>query len=198
MKNQLATRSREGGPALAARARQTLIYTQAVFFCALAVCLVIKHGHVAETDGISFYGVYPPTMPALFTGYLVGAAGLWWTSGQFVAAGAPRWTLVAMRVIATGLVVLLATPYNPGTFLNWAHMSVGVTMGVAQVALVVDLLRRRRNPGLVTGACVGLFGGVLGAISLPDWHITLLLEGETLLEVGFAWCLIEWTHGLER
>ena len=96
-----------------------------------------------------------------------------------------------------GLVVLLATPYNQGTFFNWAHMSVGVSMGAMQIVVVRELLARRRSPGAVTGTVVGIFGGLLAAISLPDWHIPLTLQGEVLLEAGFAWCLLEWTHALE-
>lgn len=194
---EVAARARSSAVAPAVRARSALQLTQSFFFAALAICLLIAHGHVAETDGISYYGVHPPTMPALFLAYLVGAAGLWWTSAQLVAAGAPRWTLWALRYVAVGLVVLLATPYNQGTFFNWAHMSVGVSMGAMQIVVVRELLARRRSPGAVTGTVVGIFGGLLAAISLPDWHIPLTLQGEVLLEAGFAWCLLEWTHALE-
>jgi hypothetical protein len=193
---QLATPIDEAVGAHAQRARQTLWLTQSFFFVALAVCLAVYHGHVADNDGISYYGVYPPTMPVLFAGYLTAAGGLWWTSGVLVDAGAPTPLRAAMRVIAAGLVILLATPYNQGAFLNWAHMVTGVTIAVAQVLIAAALVWRRPNVMAIAALAVLLAGGALGAISLPDWHISLLLQGELLLEVGFAWGLIEWTYAL--
>ncbi|MFI5036351.1 MAG: hypothetical protein ACHQFZ_09140 [Acidimicrobiales bacterium] len=196
MEDRLTTQVDDAVGGLAQRARQTLWFTQSFFFLALAVCWVIYHGHVAGTDGISYYGVYPPTMPMLFAGYLTAAGGLWLTSGLVVDAGAPALMRLAFRVIAVGMVVLLATPYNQGTFLNWAHMVTGVTIAATQVPIAVALVRRRPNLSSFGAFAVLLVGGVLGAISLPDWHIPLLLQGECLLEVGFAWSLIEWTYEL--
>lgn len=193
----VAARARSSAIPPALRARSALQLTQGFFFSALAICLVFVHGHVAETDGISYYGVHPATMPAIFLGFGVGAAGLWWSGDQLAAAGAPPWVMWSMRYVAAGLVVLLATPYNQGTFLNWSHETVGVSMAGAQIVLTLGLLARRRAPGVVSAALVLLFGGVLGAIALPDWHIALLLQGEVLIEVGFAWILLEWTHALE-
>jgi hypothetical protein len=103
---------------------------------------------------------------------------------------------LGLRVIAVGLVVLLATPYNQGTFLNWAHMVTGVTIAVIQLLTSVALLVRRPTVMAIGAFTALLAGGVIAAISLPDWHISLLLSGECLLEVGFAWSLIEWTYSL--
>lgn len=196
MEEQLTSSLAEAVSTHSLRARQALWLTQSVFFLALGICLVIYHGHVADTDGISYYGVYPPTMPVLFVGYLSAAGGLWWTSGVLVEAGAPILWRPATRALAIGLVVLLVTPYNQGAFLNWAHMVTGVAMALIQIALSVSVVRRRANL-MSIGALVVLFtGGVLGAISLPDWDISLLLQGEILLEIGFAWSLIESTYAL--
>jgi len=192
----LAARRTDGLESAVARARQTLLITQSIFFLALAVCLLINHGHVAANDGISYYGVYVPTMPILFTGYFAAAAGLWWTSTYFTAAGAPPFTRAAFRAIAIGLIVLLATPYNQGAFLNWTHMTVGVSMALLQLGSSILLLRRWRTVGSTLGFSTQLAGGVLGALSLPNWHFTWLLQSECLFELGFGWCLLEWTFAL--
>jgi hypothetical protein len=180
----------------AARVRQTLWLTQSAFFAMLAVCVIVYHGHTANTDGISYYGVYGPTIPVLFAGFLTAAWGLWWVSGPMVLAGAPDLLGPGLRVIAIGLVVLLVTPFDRGTFLNWAHMITGVVMALVQIALSVALIVRRANWASICAFVVLLAGGIMGALSLPDWHVSLLLAGECLLEVGFAWCLIEWTSAL--
>ena len=102
----------------------------------------------------------------------------------------------ALRVLAVGLVVLLVTPYDQGAFLNWAHMITGVSMALVQIGLALALALRRATPRTIGAFVVLVTGGVLGALSLPDWHIALLLQGEILIELGFAWSLIEWTYAL--
>ncbi len=196
MEEQLTSALKEAVSTQSQRARQALWISQSVFFVALAVCLVIYHGHVAETDGISYYGVYAPTMPLLFAGYLTAAGGLWWSANLLVGARAPLLIRPALRILAVGLVVLLITPYNKGAFLNWAHMITGVTMALVQITLSFALVRRRPSFTSIAAALVLLTGGVMGALSLPDWHIALLLQGEILIELGFAWSLIEWTYAL--
>lgn len=196
MDEQRGTRVTEQIGSLAPRMRQGLWITQSFFFFALAVCVAIFHGHSAYNDGISFYGVYAPTMPILFAGYLTAAGGLWWTSTLVVRAGAPALMRLGLRVISVGLVVLLATPYNQGAFLNWAHMVAGVSMGVTEVFIALALVRRRRNLQSKAAFILLLLGGVMGAVSLPDWDVLLLLPGECLLELGFAWSLLEWTYAL--
>jgi len=194
VEERLTTRVAERAGAHALRARQALWITQSFFFFALAVCVAIYHGHSAYTDGISFYGVYPPAMPVLFAGYLTAAGGLWWTANLVVGTDAPVWMRPGLRWIALGLVVLLATPYNQGTFLNWAHMVTGVSMAVPEVAIAVGLIRRRATFSSVAALTVLLTGGLLGALSLPNWHVSLLLPGECMLELGFGWSLLEWTY----
>jgi hypothetical protein len=36
----------------------------------------------------------------------------------------------------------------------------------------------------------------MAAASLPDWHFNYLGPGETIFEIGFSWCLVEWTYAL--
>jgi hypothetical protein len=80
--------------------------------------------------------------------------------------------------------------------MNWSHMTTGVTIALTQLAITVLLLAKRRTARSVLGFAVQLGGGILAAASLPDWHFTYLLQGETIYYVGFGWCLIEWTYAL--
>jgi hypothetical protein len=176
--------------------RHVLLVTQSLFFLALAWCLILNHSATAENDGISFYGVYHATLPLLIGGYLVAFVGLWITSTHFRVAGVPALTWVGLRVIAVLLFVLLATPYNRGTFLNWTHMIAGVLGALCQLEVALQLVRQSRSFRTVLGLVVLLFGGVIAAASLPDWHFEYLLQGEIVFQLGFAWCLIEWTYAL--
>jgi hypothetical protein len=178
------------------QSRQLLALTQVVFFFTLLVCLLIDHSRVAENDGISFYGVDARTLPLLFTGFVVASFGLWRTAAHFSTVNAPALTVVGLRIVSVGLFVLLATPFNRGTIMNWAHMSTGVSLAIIQAAITVLLLSRRLTSRSVFGAALQLLGGLVAAASLPDWHFQYLLQGEILYEIGFGWCLIEWTYAL--
>jgi hypothetical protein len=177
-------------------ARHVLTLTQALFFCSLLICLLINHGATAQRDGISFYGVYAPTIVILVVGFCVAAAGLWRTAWYFARADAPAFSVVGLRVVSFGLFALLVTPYNKGTFLNWAHMVTGVTISLIQLGITTLLVAQRRSRRTLTGFALQLLGGVLAAASLPDWHFAYLLHGEILFEIGFGLCLIEWTYAL--
>jgi hypothetical protein len=177
-----------------AHARQFLVVTQSLFFFCLVICLLINHGEVAQNDGISFYGVYGPTILILIAGFSVAALGLWRTATYLSRSGAPTFSVLGLRVVAVGLFVLLATPYNQGTFFNWAHMCTGVTISLIQLAVAGLLVARRPSARAVGGFVLLMIGGVIAAASLPDWHFIFLLQGETMLEVGFAMSLVEWTY----
>jgi hypothetical protein len=179
-----------------AKTRHFLLITQSLFFLALAWCLVLNHGPTAENDGISFYGVYHETVPLIVAGYGAAFVGLWRTSTNFRGAGVPVFTWVGLRVIAVLLFVLLATPFNHGAFLNWTHMAAGVLGALLELEVALQLVRQNRSVRTVVGLAVLLLGGVISAASLPDWHFTHLLQGEIIFQMGFAWCLIEWTYAL--
>jgi hypothetical protein len=181
---------------VAIQARHLLVITQAIFFGVLLLCFFINHGSTAQADGISFYGVYAPTIELLIVGFTAGAFGLWRTAWYFSRTDAPKFSVIGLRIIALELFLLLLTPYNKGTFFNWAHMVVGVSMSLVQLGIVYLLLKRRRSALCVTGLVIQLLGGVIGAFSLPDWNFMFLLQGETLFEVGFSLCLIEWTYAV--
>ena len=176
--------------------RHILLVTQALFFSSLIWCLAIYHGSIAERDGISYYGVFHPTIPILVLGYLIATIGLWRTAEYFKAAEIPRLTWAGLRVVGTLLLVLLVTPFNRGAVLNWTHMLAGVVGALFQLAISVKLLREHRSARAVAGFVVQLVGGIVAAFSLPDWTFNYLLVGEILYQVGFGWCLIEWTYAL--
>jgi hypothetical protein len=185
-----------GAVFLQTQTRHVLLATQSLFFFALAWCLVLNHSATAENDGISFYGVYHETVPLLIGGYAVAFVGLWVTSTHFKAAGVPTLTWVGLRVIAVLLFVLLVTPFNQGALLNWTHMFAGILGAIVQLEVALQLVRESRSLRTVLGLVVLLVGGVIAAASLPDWHFEYLLQGEIIFQVGFAWCLIEWTYAL--
>jgi len=176
--------------------RHVLLGTQSLFFFALAWCLVLNHSATAESDGISFYGVYHETLPLLIGGYVAAFVGLWVTSTHFRVAGVPTLTWVGLRAIAVLLFVLLATPYNQGALLNWTHMIAGIVGAIVQLEVALQLVRESRSLRTVLGLALLVLGGVLAAASLPDWHFEYLLQGEIVFQIGFAWCLIEWTYAL--
>ena len=176
--------------------RHVLLVTQSLFFLTLGWCLVLNHSATAENDGISFYGVYHETVALLIGGYAVAFVGLWVTSTHFKSAGVPTLTWSGLRIIAVLLFVLLATPYNRGTFLNWTHMLAGILGAICQLEVALQLVRESRSLRTVLGLAVLLVGGVVAAASLPDWHFEYLLQGEIVFQLGFAWCLIEWTYAL--
>jgi hypothetical protein len=91
------------------------------------------------------------------------------------------------------LILLLVTPYNEGAFLNWTHMTVGVVGALVQLAISYSFLRRLGSISLILGCSIQLAGGILGALSLPDWSFHFLLYAEIIFELGFCWCLLEGT-----
>ncbi|MHB1208443.1 MAG: hypothetical protein ACYC1I_01900 [Acidimicrobiales bacterium] len=177
--------------------RQFLFATQLFFFATLLLCLLIVHSEIVENDGISFFGVYHRTIEILAVGFFVAAYGLWRTSSYFRSVGAPALLVVGLRVVAISLFVLLITPFDKGTFLNWAHMITGVAMALVELAITILLLVKYRGTASIGAFSVALGGGLLAAVSLPDWSFAYLFQGEVIYEVGFAWCLLEWTRIFE-
>lgn len=97
-------------------------------------------------------------------------------------------------MVSLALIVLLITPYNRGPLLDWWHTAAGVVCALAQFLVAGRLVKRRRDYQSWGALALMLVGGVLAASSLPDWSFDYLFSGESILEVGFAWVLWEWTH----
>jgi len=178
-------------------ARQFLLATQLFFFATLLLCLLIVHSKVVENDGISYFGVYHGTIEVLTLGFAVAAYGLWRTSAFMQSVDGPPWLVVGLRVIAISLFVLLITPFNKGTFLNWSHMITGVAMALVELAIALLLLFNYRSATSIAAFTVALGGGLIAAASLPNWGFAYLLQGEIVFEIGFSWCLFELTRIFE-
>ncbi|MDE3007411.1 MAG: hypothetical protein KGJ10_01730 [Acidobacteriota bacterium] len=175
------------------RARRLVARTQTLFFVLLACCVVSDHSEVAQRDGISFYGVHAPTLALAVVAYVVASVGLWQFAHLLIDATGDRFVGAQLRVVAVVLVVLLITPYNRGALLNWTHMGAGVVGALAQLACAGRLAWRTTTTRSRAALVVMLVGGVVSALSLPNWHFAYLLDGEIILEIGFAWSLWEWT-----
>lgn len=166
--------------------------TQSIFFGALLWCWWQSHSLAARTDGISYYGVHANTLPVIGVGFLIASAGLWRASTYFAQVGEGRWLVRALQTVAVSLVSLLVTPYTGGTFLNWAHMTLGVVGALAQLVIAMSLVRRDRRPLTVSIFVIQLVAGGVAAAALPDWHFPFLLQGEAGYELGFALVLWRW------
>ncbi len=172
--------------------RRWMVATQAVFFAALVVCVLIDASYTAQNDGMSFYGVYGPTIALVVVGYGTASVGLWRVGQWFARHGGPAILFLGARVVAVGLILLLVTPYDEGTFLNWSHMTVGVAVALTQLASTIALLRRAATSRHVLIFSLQLAGGVVAAASLPDWHFPMLLAGESVYALGYALSLYAW------
>jgi hypothetical protein len=178
------------------RINRVLIVTQVVFFSCVALCLLINHGEMAENDGISFYGVYHSTIAIIAAGYVVAALGLWRVAHYCQSVGISSFTVLAIRLVGVGLVALLLTPYNKGSFFNWSHMTVGVIGALLQLEIALQFLRRNPTSRGISALSVQLVGGIICAASLPDWQFTYLLPGEIIFQIGFAGALVSGVRGI--
>jgi hypothetical protein len=175
---------------------RVLLTSQALFFLSLAWCSYLQHGFNADSAGISYFGVNHRTIFFAILGYTIAAVGLWRASNLFRAGGLGEVMALGLKLVAAMLIILLLTPYTGGTFLNWAHMAVGVLGALVQLAIAYALLRRGASLWVVIGASIQLVGGVIGALSLPDWRFQILMYGELIFEFGFCICLYQWTKYL--
>jgi hypothetical protein len=179
-------------------ALRLVLTTQALFFVALAWCVILVHDHVAQNAGISYYGVHHGTVVIAVVGYVAAAIGLWRTSTLFRIGRLDPLIWLGLRVVAVVLILLLVTPYSGGPFLNWTHMTIGVFGALVQLAISITLLRRYGSLAAILGFSIQLAGGILGALSLPNWRFEYLLYSEILFQLGFCWCLIGWTKILSK
>ena len=183
------------GPA-PTQARQVLGATQVVFFVCVAMCVAVAHPRAVESYGISYFGVHAPTLPIISIGYGVASVGLWRTARFLDLPSVAPFLTSGLRVIAIALPMLLLTPFNHGSFFNWAHMGIGIVIGVTQMGTATYLLIEQRRRVTTVAFVFQLVGGLLSAASLPDWGFNHMLDGELIFEVGFAWCMILWTYAV--
>lgn len=179
-------------------ALRLVLTTQVLFFAALAWCVILVHDHAAQNAGISYYGVHHRTVVLAVVGYVAAAIGLWRTSTLFRIGRLDPLIWLGLRVVAVVLILLLVTPYTGGQLLNWSHMTIGIFGALVQLAISITLLRRYGTIAAVLGFSIQLAGGILGALSLPNWRFEYLLYSEILFQLGFCWCLIGWTKILSK
>lgn len=174
--------------------RRILLVTQAVLLVCVGLCEVVTQGRGPEVYGISYFGVHAPTVALIAVGYGAAAAGLWRTAASLGELGEAPYFVLGVRVVAVSLPLELVTPFDRGAFFNWAHMAVGVVMGLTLMVVGTYLAwRQRRTVSGAVAFLVQLAGGVVAAFSLPDWGFDHMLEGEVLFELGFAGLLVPWT-----
>jgi hypothetical protein len=177
-------------------ARRIPLRSQGIFFLLLAICIGFDHGSASRTNIISFYGVYHRTVVLLVLGFGAAATGLWRAASYFVEGDAPLLVRSVMRLVAVGLFALLITPFGRGALLNLTHMTVGVSIALLQLSITLSLVARVRSPRSIAILVVLLLGGAMAAASLPNWNFPFLLPGEVIYQLGFGWCLVEWSRAL--
>lgn len=164
------------------------------FFSSVAACLAITHDATVEHDGISYFSVRSTTLPVIVLGYGSVILGMLVAARRFPDDSLGRRLALPMRCLPVFFVLLLLTPFNKGTALNWSHMTVGVTLALAQGVVTVWLCSVLPAPRVLAAAALELAGGVVSALSLPDTSFNYLLVGELLFNLGFCLCLVAVVH----
>jgi hypothetical protein len=178
--------------------RRLLVVTQLVFFASLIACWIVAGGDRASTNGISFFGVYWPTLPIIALGYLSSSVGLWRTATYFQYLDQSKVVVFGLRYIALGLVGLLLLPYNVNGYFNFGHTILGVSGALTQVSMALVLLRPLHSWRGWLAFAIQIGGGLVAFAALPDWKFGYLLQGETIFQIGFGLCLIELTFQVKR
>jgi hypothetical protein len=160
------------------------------FWAAIVACLAVSHSATTEQDGISYFGVHATTLPLIVLGYASVVAGMLVAAQRLPLDGVGRRLALPLRWMPACALLLLLTPFNHGTALNWSHMTVGVALAISQAAVTVWLLVVLSAPGVAAGALLELVGGVVSAISLPGSSFNHLLQGELLFNLGFCVALV--------
>jgi hypothetical protein len=173
-----------------AGALRPLLVGSAGFFASVAICIVIAHDPTVEHDGISYFSVRATTLPVILVGYLSVIAGMLVSARRFPDDELGRRLALPLRCMPVLFVLLLVTPFNKGTALNWTHMTVGVTLAISQGVVTVWLCTVLPATRVLAAAFLELTGGVISALSLPDGSFNYLLQGELVFNVGFCLCLI--------
>ncbi len=102
-----------------AGALRPLLLGSAGFFASVAVCIAIAHDPTVEHDGISYFSVYPPTLPVILVGYLSVITGMLVSARRFPDDVLGRRLALPLRGMPVLFVLLLLTPFNADTALNW-------------------------------------------------------------------------------
>jgi len=178
--------------------RRLLLFSQLIFFVALITCWVVAGADKASAQGISYYGIYLPTVPIIGVGYVAASIGLWRTATYFRFLDQANIVVFGLRYIALGLIGLLLVPYNVNTFWHVAHTTLAISGAVMQVAMAIVLLRPLHSWRGWLAFVVQIAGGLVAFAALPDWKFGYLMQGETIFQIGFGWCLLELTFQVKK
>lgn len=177
-----------------AAALRPLAYGAMAFFASVVVCLCIAHDATVEHDGISYFSVRVATLPVIVCGYVAVAAGMLLAANRFPDDDLGRRLALPLRCFPGFFGLLLVTPFNRGTALNWTHMTVGVTLALSQGLVTVWLCTVLPAARVLASATLELVGGLVAAISLPGSAFNYLFTGELIFNVGFCLCLLAVVH----
>jgi hypothetical protein len=173
-----------------AAALRPLIVGSTGFFASVAICLAITHSATTEHDGISYFSVRSTTLPVILLGYASVIAGMLAAARRLPDQELGNRLALPMRCMPVLFVAILCTPFNKGTLLNWTHMTIGVTLAIAQGVVTVWLSLVLPSGRVLVAAALELVGGVICAVSLPDASLNFLMQGELSFYLGFCLCLI--------
>jgi hypothetical protein len=177
-------------PGSYADARRSLVAGSLGFWLSVAICLVVSHSATTEHDGISYFSVRATTLPIIVLGYASIITGMLLAARRLPEDELGRRLALPLRCMPVCLAALLVTPFNRGTALNWTHMTVGISLAIAQGAVALWLSLVLPTARVLSAAALQLVGGVVAALSMPSASFNFLLQGELLFNLGFCLCLL--------
>ena len=164
-----------------------LYAAELTFGATVIVCSLILFDHSVSVYGISYWGIRLETVPILVIGLMATSLMLFQAASRLPDQKPLTYMAICFRVVGAGAILLLLTPYTAGTFFNWAHMTIGATFFLAQMATSAYMyIKLPKDFWLSSAILVQLFGGILAMLSLPDNLLALMLQGEVLFQIGFA------------
>jgi hypothetical protein len=164
-----------------------LYAAELTFSATVVVCSLILFDHSVSVYGISYWGIRLATVPVLVIGLTATSLLLFQAASRLPDDKPFSYIALCFRVVGVGAILLLLTPYTAGTFFNWAHMTIGATFFLAQMATSTYLyIKLPKDSWLNSAIVVQLLGGILAMLSLPDNLLALMLQGEVLFQIGFA------------
>ena len=129
--------------------RRLLVVTQLVFFASLIVCWIVAGGDRASANGISFFGVYWPTLPIIALGYRSSSVGLWRTATYFQYLDQSKAVVFGLRYIAVGLVAFAALPDWKFGYLLQGETIFQIGFGLCLIELTFQVKRFPYFPKLL-------------------------------------------------
>jgi hypothetical protein len=173
-----------------AAARRALVVGASGFWASVALCLLISHSATTEHDGLSYFGIRADTLPIIVLGYASVSAGMLLAARRLPLDEIGRRLARPLRCWPACFALLLITPFDAGTAVNWTHMTLGVTLAVSQAVVTIWLCSAFPVPRVLGCAGMVLVGGIVCALSMPGTSFNFLLQGEVLFNAAFCAVLV--------